>query len=44
MHPIGEIKKIYFAGGILKEFLVGGNAKHAYLAGGNDLLTKKNNT
>jgi hypothetical protein len=32
-------KNLICKGGILKEFLKGGNAKHAHLAGGNDLLT-----
>jgi hypothetical protein len=34
-------KKIYFTGGILKEFFVGGNAKYAYFAEGKCLFTLK---
>jgi hypothetical protein len=34
-------KQFTLQGGILKVFLVGGNAKHTHLAGCNDLLTFK---
>jgi hypothetical protein len=44
LHPREETKKIYFEGEILKEFLVGGNAKHTHFAGGNELLTQGLNT
>jgi hypothetical protein len=33
VHPRGRPKKIYFAGGILKEFFAGDKAKLAYFAG-----------
>jgi hypothetical protein len=39
VHPRGIQKNLLCKGEILKEFLVGGNAKHAHLAGGNDLFT-----
>jgi hypothetical protein len=39
LHPKGKPKQFTLQGGILNEFLVGGNTKHTHLTGGNDLLT-----
>jgi hypothetical protein len=40
----GGNKKKLCKGAIFKKFLAGGNAKHAHLVGGKDLLTLKINT
>jgi hypothetical protein len=39
LHLGGKTKKIYFARENLKNFFIGGKAKHGYFAGGKDLLT-----